>query len=205
MGLDSNQSLTMPHKIVATFFRSHSNSFDLPRADKKATRSYSGFTASRPSLSDRTFSSTSSVNSSDTNGSMPDSSRRLSMVMNSPKIHAKANAAPQIPAKLNVEIESPPLMFYGTAATSTGALLSGQLKLNIAEQRMAIESFEMTLVVSVKMKKPFHTHCPECAHQSTELTTWSFLQGPSSLKKGKPSRLEENHVEFFLTKGTRYP
>jgi hypothetical protein len=85
---------------------------------------------------------------------------------------------------MGVEIESPPLVFLGPIATSTGALLSGQLKLNVTDEKLDIESFEMKLAVEVKMKKPFHAHCDECAQQTTDLTTWKFLHTPTSFNQG---------------------
>jgi hypothetical protein len=115
---------------------------------------------------------------------MPESShKRLSLVgLHSPK--TSASKIPQL-ASLDVTIESPPLVFYGPAASSSGALLSGQLVLNIHEDFMAIESFKMRLALEVTRKKPFHAHCPECLKQCTDLTTWTFLQGPATLRRGE--------------------
>jgi len=52
---------------------------------------------------------------------------------------------------------------------------------------MAIESFSMKLACEVTRKKPFHSHCQECSHESTELTKWNFLQGPTNLARGEHS------------------
>lgn len=52
---------------------------------------------------------------------------------------------------------------------------------------MAIDTFKMRLALEVTRKKPFHNHCQECSHQSTDLTTWTFLQGPATLAKGEHS------------------
>lgn len=76
-------------------------------------------------------------------------------------------------------------MFYGTTTSSTGALLSGQLKLDVTDEKWAVETFEMKLVVEVTMKKPFHAHCEECTHQTTDLTTWKLLQAPTTLNHGE--------------------
>ncbi|OBT49656.1 hypothetical protein VE04_09891, partial [Pseudogymnoascus sp. 24MN13] len=64
---------------------------------------------------------------------------------------------------LSINIESPPLVFYGGASTSTGALLSGQLKLDVGDDEMEIQGFAMRLAVDVNMKKPFNATCPDCA------------------------------------------
>ncbi len=82
-------------------------------------------------------------------------------------------------------MESPPAVLYGQPSTSTGALLSGQLKVRVTEERLSIEAFTMKLSLDVKFKKPFHAHCPDCAQQSTELKDWNFLQGPMILNRGK--------------------
>ncbi len=115
---------------------------------------------------------------------MPDGKRLSFAGLHSPK--TSSTKIPQhLPATLSVVMESPPLVFYGPAASSTGALLSGQLVLNIYDDAMAIESFKMRLALEVTRKKPFHAHCQECAHQSTDLTTWTFLAGPATLRKGE--------------------
>lgn len=174
----------MPHALprVSTFFRSHSNSFDVHTDLKKSKRRSSS--TKRPAFSERTPSSsaTSLASFDDRSVKMPDSHKRLSLGLHSPK--ASSNKLPSA-ATLDVVIESPPLVFYGAAATSSGALLSGQLMLNIHEDFMAIESFKMRLALEVTRKKPFHAHCPECTKQCTDLTTWNFLHGPATLRRGQ--------------------
>jgi hypothetical protein len=90
---------------------------------------------------------------------------------------------------LTINIESPPLVFYGGASTSTGALLSGQLKLDVGDDEMEIQGFAMRLAVDVNMKKPFNATCPDCATKSSDLTSWKFLPETTILRKGKPSSL----------------
>jgi hypothetical protein len=175
----------MPHRVV-TFFRSHANnnSFD-PQTELKKTPRRSS--SRRPSFSNRTpSSSASSIISEDSKSvNMPDGHGRLLSLtgLHSPK--PSSNKLQPQPASLDVLIESPPLVFYGQAATSTGALLSGQLTLDIHDESLAIDAFKMRLACEVTRKKPFHAHCQECQHQSTDLTTWTFLQGPATLRKGE--------------------
>jgi len=127
---------------------------------------------------------------------MPENHKRLSLV----GLHTPKTSSSKLPqhqqATLDVVIESPPLVFYGPAASSTGALLSGQLCLNIHEDFLAIESFKMKLALEVTRKKPFHAHCPDCSNDSTDLTTWNFLHGPATLKRG-----EHNFPFSFLLPG----
>jgi hypothetical protein len=171
----------MPHK-VATFFRSHSNSFDSSVQDskKKTSRSFSALSAGKSIVGDRSIisSSSSSISSAYSVISMPDSHKRGSLT-------GKLSVPQRSAAKLGMEIESPPLVFYGPPARSSGALLSGQLKLFISDDKLDIESFRMDFVVDQKMKKPFQSHCDECTNHFTELNTWNFLQCPITLQHGR--------------------
>jgi hypothetical protein len=88
-------------------------------------------------------------------------------------------------AKLDWNIESPPIVFYGDAEESTGALVSGQMCLTVTEDMLEVESLEATLNVHVVQKKPYVNHCAECGNQYTELKHWSFLSHPTTLPKGQ--------------------
>jgi len=172
----------MPHATSRFFFfRSNSNSFDLPVDLKKASRSNS-----KPRYSERTPSSSGSSLASD-DRSMETSLKRLSLGA----LHSPRSSSSKLPqhqaATLDIVMESPPLVLYGTTANSSGALLSGQLVLHIHEDNMAIDSFKMRLALEVTRKKPFHSHCPECTQQSTDLTTWNLLECPATLRRGEHS------------------
>lgn len=88
---------------------------------------------------------------------------------------------------INMVVESPPLVFYNSPQTSTGALLSGQLKIDVHEQGATLDKFEMRLLAIVSTKKPVHQHCPECSSQTTEIHKWDFLSAPVSLRRGDHS------------------
>jgi len=91
---------------------------------------------------------------------------------------------PKKAANLNMEVESPPVVFYNAPSSSSGALFSGQLKVNVTEPHVTLETFEMTLLAIVTTKKPVAPHCPECASQTTEIHKWNFLKAPVSLRHG---------------------
>jgi hypothetical protein len=93
----------------------------------------------------------------------------------SPKVEAQKSAT------LNMEIESPPIVFYNSPAASTGALLSGQLKLQVTEPQTVFKSIDMRLLAIVSTKKPVAPHCPECLSQTTELHKWEFITAPVTL------------------------
>jgi hypothetical protein len=177
----------MPHK-VATFFRSHTSAAsDAAALDKrkgKSTRiSFDSSLRTAP-LRDSDSSSASSIASSDSCSIMHDNKhKRRSLTGLSPRNSARS-IVPLAPAALRFDIESPPLMFYGPTASSSGALLSGQLKLDIADEKWAVEAVEMKLLIDVAMKKPFQAHCEECIRQPTDLTTWKLLPAPATLNHG---------------------
>ncbi|KAK3691980.1 hypothetical protein B0T22DRAFT_303 [Podospora appendiculata] len=88
-------------------------------------------------------------------------------------------------ASLTWKLESPPIVLYGDAESSTGALVSGQLFLNVKDETLEFEAVNATLNIRVTQKKPFVTHCQECANQYTELKKWCLLPQPMALKRGE--------------------
>ncbi len=102
----------------------------------------------------------------------------------SPAKHSPKMAATK-PAKMDVVIESPPLVFYGNPNQSTGALLSGQLKLTVTEPDIRLQKFEMHLLAVVTTKKPVSKDCSDCAVKGSELFKWEFVKEPLLLKKGE--------------------
>ncbi|KAK4232187.1 hypothetical protein QBC38DRAFT_147546 [Podospora fimiseda] len=91
------------------------------------------------------------------------------------------------PATIDWQLESPPIILHGTTETSTGALVSGQLFLNIKEESLEVELFVATLNIRTTQKKPFKDHCNECASQITEIQKWTLLDHPLVLAKGQHS------------------
>lgn len=92
------------------------------------------------------------------------------------------------PAKLNILIESPPLVFYGASTQSTGALFSGQLQVDVNGDTVTFEKFDMILSVIVTARKPVEKHCPDCSTRTTELKRWCWIkEQPLKLKRGMHS------------------
>ncbi|ROV89264.1 hypothetical protein VSDG_09115 [Cytospora chrysosperma] len=87
-------------------------------------------------------------------------------------------------ASLRWKIESPPIIFHGDAENSTGALVSGQLFLDVKDDTYDIDSFKATLRIHFTQKKPFTVHCNECTNQYTLLKEWTFLPSPIALGRG---------------------
>lgn len=94
---------------------------------------------------------------------------------------------PSALANLEWKLESPPIVMYGCPETSSGALLSGQLFLNVKEETIEVDSLSATLNIRVTQKKPFANHCVECSSQLTEIKKWSLLEHPLAMTKGQHS------------------
>jgi hypothetical protein len=77
-------------------------------------------------------------------------------------------------------------VFYGDAENSSGALVSGQLFLDVRkEEGVEFESFDATLNIHVVQKRPFVAHCHDCTNQFTEVKRWVLLERPLLLAKGR--------------------
>ncbi|KAI9718388.1 MAG: hypothetical protein M1812_004109 [Candelaria pacifica] len=100
---------------------------------------------------------------------------------NSPKL------PPVKAAHFDMVIESPPLVFLGSPAHSSGALLSGRLRLIVTESEVNVHSSVMKLLAVSTTKRPVAPHCPECSTKSTELFEWNFLSEPKTFDQGEHS------------------
>lgn len=108
--------------------------------------------------------------------SPPSESRRKSK--DSPRV------GPAKPAKLVVEMESPPIVFHGGTDSSTGALLSGQLVLTVTDAEVNLSSFGMTLNAKLMTRRPVTKDCPDCCTKKSEIFMWKFLSEPKRFEKG---------------------
>ncbi|CUS09001.1 unnamed protein product [Tuber aestivum] len=88
------------------------------------------------------------------------------------------------PADIAMTIESPPLVCYGPPRESTGALLSGIMKLEVKETEQTFEAFTVRLLADVLTRKPVSAHCPDCTTSVSELHRWSLINEPVVLRKG---------------------
>ncbi|ERF73353.1 hypothetical protein EPUS_08295 [Endocarpon pusillum Z07020] len=105
-----------------------------------------------------------------------------------------ANQSPRLaaisPGKFDLIIESPPLVFYGTTQSSSGALLSGRLRLHVTDPLAEIKltNLVMTLNAAITTKKPVVKDCPECAKRVNDLKTWKFLSEPMTYHANKSNQ-----------------
>lgn len=89
--------------------------------------------------------------------------------------------------KLDWRIESPPLVFHGTPDVSTGAIVSGEVIMDVKEDKVNIGSLFATLSLNTTHKRPRRSHCSACQHHPTDLKTWHLLahHAPTTLRKGR--------------------
>jgi hypothetical protein len=88
-------------------------------------------------------------------------------------------------AKLDMVVESPPLLSFNRPAESSGALFSGQLRLRVLEASAVFETIELRLLCSVTYKRPVDKHCPNCARSEQELRKWNFAPELLTLARGE--------------------
>ena len=100
------------------------------------------------------------------------------------------------PGKFDVVIESPPLIFYGSPAASTGALLSGRLKLQVDDPsgKVNLTRFTMKLRCAITTKKPIQKDCNECRERYDDIKEWSFLSEPKTFTRGDDNDFPFSHL-----------
>jgi arrestin-related trafficking adapter 1 len=100
------------------------------------------------------------------------------------------------PGSFEVVIESPPLCFYGSSATSTGALLSGRLKLKVDDPtgEVKLTNFTMKLRCAITTKKPIQKDCNECKERYDDIREWSFLSEPKTFQKEHDNDFPFSHL-----------
>ncbi|KAI1378406.1 hypothetical protein F4677DRAFT_394154 [Hypoxylon crocopeplum] len=193
----------MPHRVV-DFFRSSNDSIHSIKASVQRRSNPSSRSASteRPTRHSSPASSvlegapdhTRPPSSTASAVKMAESSKEKNKELHNhhrlsfPSLHLGSSKSskeqPQNPnASLDWKIESPPAVLHGDAENSTGALVSGQLLLDVKEDSFEVESFQAKLNIHVIQKRPFQNHCQQCSNQTTEIKSWSFLNEPTSLSK----------------------
>ena len=102
----------------------------------------------------------------------------------SPKIKGSPKAGPAKPAKLEVEMESPPLVFFGTTEDSTGALAAGLLVLTVTEPEVRLTSIHMDFSARTISKHPVSKSCPDCITKTNNLKMWNFITEDTTYCQG---------------------
>ncbi|KAI4092600.1 MAG: hypothetical protein LQ344_003446 [Seirophora lacunosa] len=100
-----------------------------------------------------------------------------------PKAKGSPKVAPTKAAKLEIEMESPPCVFYG-GSNSSGALFSGQLKIIVTDPEVRLTSINMECKANTVTKKPVHKDCPDCINRVSSLKSWNFITEPTTYSRG---------------------
>lgn len=98
--------------------------------------------------------------------------------------------------KFEVVIESPPLIFYGSPTASTGALLSGRLKLQVSDAsgKVTLTRFTMKLRCAIATRKPIQKDCHQCKERYDDIKEWSFLSEPKTFHRGDDNDFPFSHL-----------
>ncbi|KAL8657580.1 MAG: hypothetical protein Q9226_001768 [Calogaya cf. arnoldii] len=100
-----------------------------------------------------------------------------------PKNKGSPRIPPAKPAKIEIQMESPPCVFYG-GPNSSGALFSGQLKLIVTDTEVRLTSISMHLRANALTKKPVGKDCSDCINKVITLKSWNFITEPTTYDHG---------------------
>jgi arrestin-related trafficking adapter 1 len=104
-----------------------------------------------------------------------------------------APPAPPKPARFDTTIESSPLVMYNSPSSSTGALLSTQIRLFVDDPsgRVTLTSWKRTLRAVSTTKKPVHKDCVGCSERIDVLSEADIISKPTTYLASN-----ENSVPF---------
>ena len=104
--------------------------------------------------------------------------------------------APIRSCRLEVVDDSPPLVSYGRATQSTGALFSGRLKLFVEDPsgEVNIKKLVLTFRSEVITKKPIGKDCPDCRIRHEDLKSETLISDPKIFKKDEDNQFPISHL-----------
>lgn len=87
--------------------------------------------------------------------------------------------------KLDMVVESPPVLFLDSPQHSSGSLFSGRMQIIVSgPTTTAIKSFTLAFRATTTTKVPVEARCKDCASKSTDLKEWKFLGDNTELHNG---------------------
>ena len=98
--------------------------------------------------------------------------------------------------KFEIIIESGPLVSYGSTANSTGALLSGRLKLVVEDPsgQLTLNKLSLTFRAVICAKKPIGKDCPDCKERHEVLKKETLLSEPRTFKRNEDHQFPFSHL-----------
>lgn len=82
------------------------------------------------------------------------------------------------PVKMDLVMESPPVLLMDQPSQSSGALISGRLQVTPNIAQAELESVKMFLECTTTTKRPVEARCRECMTQIKDLYEWHFFTKP---------------------------
>ena len=112
------------------------------------------------------------------------------------KSAASPKAGPVKVAHFENITESPPVVLFGSASSSSGALISGRLKLVIDDPtgELRLEKFTMSFKTHITTKKPIGKDCRDCTERVDELKSWAFLSEPKTFFKDRDNQFPYSYL-----------
>ncbi|KAG9579116.1 hypothetical protein KCU97_g12600, partial [Aureobasidium melanogenum] len=87
--------------------------------------------------------------------------------------------------KLDMVVESPPVLFLDSPQHSSGSLFSGRMQLIVnGTSPAAIKSFTLVFKATTTTKRPVVDHCKDCSSKSQDIKEWNFLGDNAELSHG---------------------
>lgn len=137
------------------------------------------------------------------------SEKKGPFVLRSPGSKSKDRSAPKSPplaalkpAKFETTIESAPLVMYNSPSSSTGALLSTQIKLVVQDPsgQVTLTKWKRTLRAISTTKRPVHRDCKACTERIDILSEADIISKPTTYLAS-----QENTVPFQYLFNGRLP
>jgi hypothetical protein len=97
------------------------------------------------------------------------------------------------PVSLELIMESPPALFLDVPELSSGALISGRLRVKPTEGSVTLTAIAMFLECTTTTKKPVVERCRACTTQVADLYEWKFLT-KSRTFASTPEELPFSHL-----------
>ena len=103
---------------------------------------------------------------------------------------------PGKPVTVELIMESPPALMMDTPEQSSGALISGRLRVRPTGSEATLNSITMYLECTTTTKKPVQDRCRACQTQVNDLYEWHFLTKPRTFKgtAHEPEELPFSHL-----------
>ncbi|KYK62038.1 hypothetical protein DCS_03183 [Drechmeria coniospora] len=95
-------------------------------------------------------------------------------------------------------VETPSIVFYDEPQRSTGALLSGEVSIDVHDAAVTVDRLDATLALHTVQKRPFQGHCAGCQTQVHDLARWCLVDQPCGFRRGRHQFPLSTHLSGTL-------